>query len=141
MAERSCAEDALMALSADFLTWLAAGPEAVGRRCILLEAAVKSSSVEITRYVSNTGYVSEPTDTPANQLYSGRISGGVEFTRRLDMQGSGGSISFGDIEFDNEDGEIDDWLNDIWAGRALNIYMGDAGDATRDIAKIRRAHV
>ncbi|MGP1675935.1 MAG: hypothetical protein ACTS6J_02100 [Burkholderiales bacterium] len=95
--------------------------------------------MEITRYVSTVGYVSEPADTPANQLYSGRISGGVQFTRRLALDGSGGSVSFGGTEFDNEDGELDDWLNDIWAGRAINYYMGDAGDATRGIAKWPRS--
>lgn len=108
-----------MAFSADFITWLGAP----ARRCLIAEVGVKSGS-EITRYLSTTGYTSEPGDTPASQLYNGRISGGVDFTRRLALDGSGGSMAFGDIELDNEDGALDDWLNDIWAGRAINIYLG-----------------
>lgn len=109
-----------MALTAGFITWLGTkGP----RRCLIAEVGVKSGT-EITRYLSTTGYSSEPADTPASQLYTGRITGSVSFTRRLDLSGSGGSMSFGDIELDNTDGELDDWLNDIWAGRAINVYLG-----------------
>jgi hypothetical protein len=109
-----------MAFSASFLAWLAKP----ARRCLIAEVGVKSSDVEITRYLSTTGYVSEPADTPANQLYSARISGGLQFTRRLNLDGAGGSMSFGDIELDNEDGALDDWLNDVWAGRAISVYLG-----------------
>ena len=109
-----------MSFTAGFLTWLAAPAQ----RCLIAEVAVKVSAVEITRYLSTTGYTSKSTDTPASQLYTGRISGGVQFTRRLDLSGSGGSLSFGDIELDNEDGALDGWLSDIWAGRAINIWLG-----------------
>ncbi len=109
-----------MSFSAPFLVWLAEPHQ----RCLIAEVAVKVSGSEITRYLSTTGYVSAPADTPANQLYTGRISGGVQFTRRLDLQGAGGSISYGDIELDNEDGALDGWLNDIWAGRTINVYLG-----------------
>ena len=112
-----------MSFSAPFLAWLAATQ---GTRCLLVEAAVKSGGVEITRYLSNRGYVTGPTDAPANQLYTGRIAGGVSFTRRLDLQGSGASLSFGDVELDNEDGALDAWLSDIWAARAISVYLGDA---------------
>lgn len=109
-----------MSLSAPFIAWL--GKPA--RRCILAEVAVRSGGSEITRYLSTTGYKSEPADTPANQVYTGRICGGVKFTRRLDIDGAGGSTAFGDIELDNEDGALDGWLDDIWAYRAVNIYLG-----------------
>jgi hypothetical protein len=109
-----------MALTAGFITWLGTkGP----RRCLIAEVGVKSGT-EITRYLSTTGYSSEPADTPASQLYTGRITGSVSFTRRLDLSGSGGSMSFGDIELDNTDGALDDWLSDVWAGRAINVYLG-----------------
>lgn len=109
-----------MSFTAAFIAWLAGAH----RRCLIAEVAVKSGGSEIVRYLSTTGYVSASVDTPANQLYNGRISGGVRFTRRLDLAGSGGSMAFGDIELDNEDGALDGWLSDIWAGRAINIYLG-----------------
>jgi hypothetical protein len=110
-----------MSFTSPFLTWLGANG---ARRCLIAEVAVRVGGVEITRYLSTTGYTSEPADTPASQLYTGRITGSVSFTRRLDLQGSGGSIAFGDIELDNEDGALDDWPNDIWAGRAITLYLG-----------------
>jgi len=109
-----------MSFTSPFLTWL--GTNGV-RRCLIAEVGVKSGT-EITRYLSTVGYKSEPADIPASQLYTGRITGSVSFTRRLDLSGSGGSISFGDIELDNVDGALDDWPNDIWAGRAINLYLG-----------------
>ncbi len=103
-----------------FTTWLASN----GRRCLLAEVGVKSEGVEITRYLSSVGFVTEPTDTPASTQYIGRISGGVSFSRSLSLTGEG-SLSFGDIEMDNTDREIDDWLNDIWDFRSIDLYMGD----------------
>lgn len=110
-----------MSFTSPFLTWL--GTNGV-RRCLIAEVLVNHAGSEITRYLSTTGYTSEPADTPASQLYSGRITGSVSFTRRLDLQGSGGSIAFGDIELDNTDGALDDWPNDVWAGRVIKVYLG-----------------
>jgi hypothetical protein len=42
----------------------------------------------------------------------------------LNLGSSGGSVSFGSIELDNEDGALDSWLLDVWAGRAISIYLG-----------------
>lgn len=124
-----------MSLSAPFLAWLAADAKTVGRRCLLIKAGVKHSGSEISRYLSDAGYTSEPADTPASQLYTGRIAGMSPYTRRLDLQGSGASISFAEFYLDNVDGALDDWINDIWAGRTIDAYLGDAGDDTRGIAK------
>jgi hypothetical protein len=125
--------------STAFLDWFVAPANDIGRRCILAEPDVMIDGVETTRYLSNTGYTSTAADTPANQLYTGRISGGMQFTRRLDLDGSGSSISFGDLELDNEDGSLDDWLNDVWAGRAITIPMGEAGDVVKGVAKWPRS--
>lgn len=109
-----------MSLSAPFIAWL--GTPA--RRCLIAEVGVKSGGTEITRYLSSTPFKTEPADTPANQPYMARIAGGVQFTRRLDLDGSGGSQAFGDIELDNTDGALDAWLGDVWAGRPINLYLG-----------------
>ena len=111
-----------MSFPAYFSEWLA-NPS---QRCLLAEVGVKSGGVETTRYLSSIGYVSEPTDTPANTHYASRIAGGFSFSRSLDLTGSGGNISFGDIELDNTDGALDAWLNDIWAMRPIRLWIGAA---------------
>lgn len=105
-----------------FTAWLA-NP---AQRCLLAEVDVKVGGIEITRYLSSTGYVSEPTDTPASTHYAARISGGFRFSRSLDLSGSGGNLSFGDIELDNTDGQLDAWLYDIWSRRSIKLYLGAA---------------
>jgi hypothetical protein len=126
-----------MSLSTNFKTWLAS--DDVGLRCLLVDVGVLiggHGGSETTRYLSDVGYATAAGDTPANTPYQSCVSGsGVQFSRRLDIEGSGGSISYGDIEIYNEDGSLDSWINDIWAGRVINVYLGDAGDATRGIAK------
>lgn len=122
-----------MSFSAPFLAWLA---QKNATRVLLAEVAVKSGGVEITRYLSTLGYTSGAVDTPANTVYSGRISGGVQFTRKLDLSGAGGSVAFGDIELDNSDGALDAWLTDIWARRTISLYLGDARWARSAFEKV-----
>lgn len=111
-----------MAFTAPFLAWLAKP----AHRCLLARVAVKTGGAETTRYLSSaTRTPSEPGDTPANQAYTARISGGLQFSRRLALDGSGGSIAFGDMELDNTDGKLDGWLTDVWAKRAVSFYLGD----------------
>ena len=105
-----------------FSKWLASP----SKRCLLAEVGVKTGGVEVTRYLSSIGYVSEPTDTPANTHYQARISGGFSFSRSLDLSGSGGDISSGDLELDNTDGALDAWLDDIWAMRTIKLWLGSA---------------
>ena len=105
-----------------FSKWLA-NP---AQRCLLAEVGVKTGGVEVMRYLSSIGYVSEPTDTPANTHYAARISGGFSFSRSLNVTGNGGDISFGDLELDNTDGALDAWLADIWAMRTIKLWMGSA---------------
>lgn len=107
---------------AQFTAWLKSSAEI---RCVLVEADVKlSAGGSSTRYLSNKAYVSAATDTPANTPYSPRICGGIKFTKSLSVQGTV-SMSFGDIEILNTDGELDDWVDDCWAGRQLRVYLGD----------------
>lgn len=104
-----------------FQTWLAQ-PDA--RRCVLVVAGVRSGGVETTRYLSNKGYVSTATDTPANQTFMPHITGGVTVSESLPEDGTA-SIAWGDIELANAGGALDPWLNDVWAGRPVIVYVGD----------------
>lgn len=95
-------------------------------RGTLIEVQVlpNGSSTEITRYLSTFGFTTSPTDTPSNTTYDSLLAGGIRFTERLDIMGSG-SLSVGDIEIINTTGELDSWIHDTWANRRIKAFVGD----------------
>ena len=103
-------------------SWLE-DPSAI--RGIFVEVGVYDvvSTIETVVYLSTVGYVT----TDANISYSPLIRGGIEFTESLAVDGQA-SLSFGDIELDNINGELDQWLDPtkyVWANRSIKIYLGD----------------
>lgn len=105
-----------------FTAWL---KDSTAVRCVLVEVDVKlSGGSVVTRYLSNTGYVTSSTDTPANTNYSPVVSGGVKFTEGVSLDGSF-SLSYGDVELNNTLGDLDTWLNDYWTNRRIKIFIGD----------------
>lgn len=106
---------------AEFADWL---KDQSAIRCLLVEVEVKVGTNVITRYLSNKGYVTLPTEVPANTHYAPRITGGIKYTQSMSLDG-GVSVSFGDLELDNTDGALDSWLDDYWSNRPLKILMGD----------------
>jgi hypothetical protein len=115
-----------MSLSdAQFLAWLKSGSR---RGAVLVEAVASVGGVETTHYLSNTGYTTSAADTPASTGYTdGKIVGGAKIIERLSLDGTGAGMSFGDIEIDNEQGDLDPWLGStyIWANRSVKMYVGD----------------
>lgn len=107
---------------AQFLAWLSAADRVP---VVLVEVAARVSGVETTRYLASRPYTTSPTDTPANTVYKPVIVGGARISESLPVDGSAG-MSFGDIELDNTTGALDSWLSDVWANRAVNMYVGDA---------------
>lgn len=105
----------------EFKLW-ASSPDAA--RCVLVEAAAYSGGEEVTRYLSNVGYVTGATDSPANTTYTPCIAGGVSVSETLPINGKA-SMSWGDIEISNLDGRRDAWLDDVWSGRPIKILVGD----------------
>lgn len=116
---------------ADFLSW-AASPAAL--RCVLVEVAVRSGGTEVTRYLSNRDYVTGPSDTPAHTAYLPVLTGAVTITERLGLNGSA-SMTAGDVEIINV-GSLDAWLDDVWSGRAICIYVGDVTWPRADFRQI-----
>lgn len=104
-----------------YTAWLQ-DPAAV--RIVLIEVGVKNNGLEITRYLSTGAYVTSPTDSPANQYYEPVVTTGLQFTEMLDLTGQG-SLSGGDIEIVNYNGERDLWLDDIWDNRSIKAWIGD----------------
>lgn len=89
-------------------------------RCILVEADNNNGS-EQTTYISNKAYF----DSTINRVYIPVLDGSsVQVSERISL-GSGGFISSGDIEINNQDGSRDSWLDDIWSSRDHNVLIGD----------------
>lgn len=121
---------------AQFAAWLS-DPSAI--RLILVEAVANVSGTETTFYMSTFGYVTQPTDTPANTAYLPIISTGLQYTEQIQLNvstslttaSSTGSTSSsgmtgGDIEIYNEDRSRDVWLSYTWVNRPIKAYIGDA---------------
>ncbi len=117
---------------ADFLAWLKNQSAA---RITLVEVVVNVSGVETTRYLSTGGYVTSATDSPANTQYEPIITQGITFTEQLSLTG-GASLSAGDISVYNYSGERDGWLNNVWDGRGIQVFVGDAAWAREDFRMI-----
>ena len=122
-----------MAISdAEYTAWLAS-PDAM--RCILVEASVNVAGSEITRYLSNRGYVTGAAESPANTSYRALISGGVKLTEKLAID-SNASLSWGEIELLNQDGILDSWWYDVWTNRNISVFFGDVKWARSDFRNI-----
>jgi hypothetical protein len=101
----------------EFQAWLV---DDTAMRVILVDVDVLVSGSEITRYISTKGY-----NLPdASILYNPIITGGVEVNESVDLSGRA-SLSYGDLELDNCNGEYDSWLDDVWNGRNITVYLGD----------------
>lgn len=110
----------------DFQKWLE-NPNAI--RSIFVELVVSAYNTTLliwedkTIYLSNTGYLTN--DNLTNFLPI--IIGGAKITENLSIDGSL-SISFGDIEIYNSNGEYDTWLDSskfVWVNKPIEIYYGD----------------
>jgi hypothetical protein len=111
-----------MAISdAQYTAWLSS-PSA--NRCVLVEAVCNSGGSEVTRYMSNRGYVTKSTDSPANTVYKALLSNEIKLTESLALE-SVPSLSYGDIEIENAKGSLDSWLEDVWDNRTVSIFYGD----------------
>jgi hypothetical protein len=90
---------------------------------------------ETTKYLSSVGYIT----TDSTLSFDPIIKQGVKFTESLSLKG-GASVSFGDIEIDNFNGELDDWLlssKHIWVNREVKIYVGDPSWASTNLANFQ----
>lgn len=105
-----------------FIAWLKSPSR---RLCVLFEAVASVGGVETTRYLSDTGYTTRPTDAPADTYYAPRIIGGGRVIERLSRDGGPAAMSFGDVELNNADRALDGWLADVWANRSGKMWVGD----------------
>lgn len=120
---------------AQFTAWLEADGMA---RCILVEVGCNSNGVEITRYLSNLGYVTNGSEVPPHQPYRAVLKGGMSFSRKVGVTSTepAVSVSRGDVALDNTDGQLDAWLGDVWEKRSLRVFIGDPSWARADFRPI-----
>lgn len=96
---------------------------------ILKPYDLSGSAIE-TLYYSGEGFITEPTDSPANQFFEPRLVEPISFTRTMFSQGRIGGFSapgFGNLVLTNADGDLDDYANYAWNGREVEIKIGEAG--------------
>lgn len=99
-------------------------PSAVRVVLVIATAYSVVSSTEVPFYFSTTGYV-----TTDGTHFNPVIAGTVGFQESISEDGSP-SMSFGDIELHNLNGELDDLLDStkyIWSNRSIKVYWGDPG--------------
>ena len=88
-----------------------------------------------TLYYSGEGFITEPSDTPANQFFEPRLVEPISFTRTMFEQGRIGGFSvpgFGNLVLTNADGGLDEYAIYAWDGRDVEIKVGEAGSAYSD---------
>jgi hypothetical protein len=106
------------------------------RRCVLVVLGYYDvgTTSEKTEYISNTGYTTGNADTTFKPV----LSQGLQFTESLSITG-GISMSMGDIEVINPNGDLDSWLlstSRIWVNRTVQVYYGDPTWTTANYAAI-----
>lgn len=109
---------------------------------ILVEVVVKdilgaygNAGSENTIYLSNIGY----TTSTASTTYLPYLTGTIQTTESLSLDNSL-SMTFGDIEILNTNGERDSWLDNtkfIWANRTIKVYLGDPRWICANLAEVR----
>jgi hypothetical protein len=115
-----------MISDAEFNAWL----KDDNRERVVLVEAKYYDTVEKTRYLSSHGFVSGPSDTPANQVYDDIIDRVPALTSDIDLLFGVGSF------FITNDGSLDSWVDDAWSGRDFIVYLGDATWSRDDFRQI-----
>lgn len=108
-------------MNQDFLDWLASDT-AIG--CVLVETSYQSAGQEVMLYLSDRGYRTGATDTPENTEYLDLLRGDVKITEQVSVDGNA-SMSYGGVDLDNTEGDLDYLLDGVWVNRDIRVYYGD----------------
>lgn len=120
---------------AEFVTW--ARREAPGRRVLVeIDFAYESGGVmrEGTVYTADGEYATRHDDAPPSTIYRKCIAKIADIEHAIDTATLSGQadVSMGNIDFDNDGGELDFMLRLIVDGRASRVYVGDVTWPRRD---------
>lgn len=103
---------------AQYSAWLS---EDGADRVVLVELVHSAG----TEYVASRPFISEPTDTPANQIYGDILATAIDLESRMDDM-----TAIGDVSVVN-DGSLAAWIGYNWRGHSIKCYLG-AQDWSRD---------
>lgn len=125
---------------AEIKSWLKT-PEHIRRILVEVTGVTDlSGSNATTFYLSNGGYTSSSTDSPANKAYIPCIQGGVNFTESFSLDGTL-TRGIGDLELYNIDGVFDVSFKLIWVKKAITIYLGDPSWPKADFKVLFRGYI
>jgi len=114
------------------LAELVANPYAKKKYLVILKPYDIDAATELTLYYSGEGFVTSPTESPANTLFEPRLVEPISFSRSMFSSGKIGGFSvpgFGNLVLTNADGGLDDWVGYGWDGRSVEVKVGEAGAA------------
>lgn len=100
------------------------------RYLAILQPYDLDTSSTTTIYLSGEGFITSPTDSPANTFFQPRLIEPISFTRSMFSQGKVGGFTvpgFGNLVLANGDGELDDFADYAWDSRSVEIRVGEAG--------------
>lgn len=89
-------------------------------------------------YISDTGYITKPSESPANISYLPLTDNPLQFDVSI-FNGDefrGGLPSAGAIKVLNGDGSLDDLTNYYWGGRSVRVYAGSREFRRNQFSKI-----
>lgn len=86
-------------------------------RMAIVQAQVLVAGTLTTRYLSTHGVIVDGIE------YLPIIMGTISIQESISTSYSA-SISYGDLELANNNGEYDSWLGDIWVNKSVKIYVG-----------------
>ncbi len=91
-----------------------------------------------TLYVANVPFITEPTDTPANQIFTPALANSLTFQRQAfqgDSLGGRSMPQWGALDIVNM-GELDAWLGYDWAGRPVTVDLMADGQAYSERVRV-----
>lgn len=86
-------------------------------------------------YLGSRGFATKLEDGQNGRYYLPLMRGGLEFAQSLDYDLSG-SHSYGDIQLDNTEGDLDWMFERYWQYQPIRAYVGDARWPRRDFRQI-----
>lgn len=106
---------------------------------IEITAAIDATGTERTLCVSDRVFVTQPTDTPANEPFDDSLvdPGSIALTVFGDGRTGGGTrLALGEIKLANIDGRYDGWLDYGFDGRTVVIRQGRPGAYPADFQSV-----
>lgn len=118
---------------AEFLAWLVS--EDAIRTVIVETQCIDADGNSEQVFIASRGFVTKLEDGREGRYYEPLLKGGLDFQQTISLNLQGDQ-SYGDIELDNADGELDWTFDRYWMYQPFRAYVGDARWPRRDFRQI-----